>query len=55
MEKDEKYWFRKRMEQIPVPRPTGEFVERTEEQHEQARRDLIKLMKESGVDTTGLE
>lgn len=55
MEKDSKYWFKKRMEQIPKPFLTGESVERTEEEKEKARKDLIKLMKESGVDTTGLE
>ena len=55
MEKDSEYWRKKRLEVIPIPRQTGKTVERSEEQRKKAREDLIRLMKESGVDTTGLE
>ena len=55
MEKDSEYWRKKRLEVIPVPKLTGESVNRSEEEHKKAREDLIRLMKESGVDTTGLQ
>ena len=55
MENDSEYWQKKRLEVIPAPRQTGEFVERSEEQRKKAREDLMRLMNESGVDTTGLQ
>lgn len=54
MEKDPEYWRKRRMEEIPVPKPTGQVVEQSEEQQKKAKDDLIRLMKESGVDTTGI-
>lgn len=44
--KDQEYWLKKRMEDIPKPITVGSF-ERTEEQAAKAREDLKRLIEES--------
>ena len=43
---DREYWFRKRMEDVPMPRVTGR-VTLTEEKKENGRKILLEMIEES--------